>query len=128
MRVSINHGCRGFTLLECLIVIMMGSLLAVGTLRVIGDARMVRSNARDRLMLATLTQSELDKLRAERPTLQHGTRDLRNLEGYPEDVELRIAVEPHTSGTLYVEMLATRRSIEGKPTVRLTTLVPAGAP
>lgn len=123
-----RKGSKGFTLLECMIYCALFAMLAVGTMRVIGEARMVRSNARDRTQLALLAQGELDRIRsapvAERKV---GVQTLTK-PGWPSGTQLQVELQTTTGGMLSVEVRATRSSIEGKPTVRLASLVPGGTP
>lgn len=121
LRTGKRHG--GFTLLECLIYCALMSLLAVGTMRAIGDARMIRSNARDRTPLAIIAQSELERLRSEPPGARKaGTEKLTKPE-WPRGTRVEVQTTELTSGTWTVEVRAARESIEGKPTVRLASVV-----
>lgn len=103
------------------------AMLAVGTMRVVGEAHMIRSNARDRTQLAVLAQGELDHIRnapaAERKV---GVQTLTNTE-WPTGTQLQVELQPASAGMLSVEVRATRESIEGKPTVRLASLLPGGS-
>ncbi len=119
---------RGFTLLECMIVAMLGAILAVTTLRVLGDARQVRGNARDRLMLASLAQGELDRLRTLPAAEVRETTETLTKPDWPEGVALQVITRPYSAETWQIDIVAARQSIEGKPAVRLSTLRRGVAP
>lgn len=114
---------RAFALLELLIFVALWALLAVTTLRSLGDSRMVRANARDRNALAILAQSELEKARFAQQ-LPLGTTAVFPQPHWPSGTQITLDVSPtQTSGILQLDVTALRKSIESKPAVRLTTLV-----
>jgi type II secretion system protein I len=119
---------RGFTLLECLIYCALFSMLAVGTMRVVGESRLVRSNARDRTQLAVIAQTELDRLRTEpAANRKPGVQKLSRPE-WPKGTQLEIETKGADGGLLHVEIRARRESIEGKPTVNLATVIAGAQP
>lgn len=91
-------------------------------MRVVAEARTIRSNARDRSVLTLIAQEELDRLRAlPAASLIEGST-INTLPNWPSGTVSLATVSrgPLQSWQLDVEI--TRESTEGKPAVRLTTL------
>lgn len=124
--MKLRRRTRGLTLLECMLFCALYAILAVATMRIVGDARVVRSNARDRTRLAVIAQSELDRLRsvpaAERKV---GVQTMTNA-AWPQGTQVQVELKPAGTGTWNVEVRATRASIEGKPSVRLASVIAGG--
>lgn len=117
---------KGFTLLETLIYSAVFALVAVSTLRVVGDARVVRSNARDRSVMALLAQSEMERVRSLPPdSLTEERREITSPD-WPEGVLATVETRRRADGTWLLDITVRRESIEGKPSVRLTTILPGG--
>lgn len=113
---------RGVTLVECLIFCTLWAILAVATMRVLGDGRVLRGNARDRSTMALIAQSELDRVRALPPQeLKAGTTG-RTDATWPSDTAATVSLTRRDDGTWLVDVRVARQSVEGKPEVRLTTI------
>jgi hypothetical protein len=119
---------QAFTLLELLVYCSLWTVLALTTMRVIGEARVVRANARDRSILTLIAQDELERLRSI-PTsqLSEGVTT-RSLSTWPRGTEARIEIHGGPQQTLELDVQVSRVSIEGKPSVQLTTLRPSEVP
>lgn len=119
-----NRRSRGITLLECLVFMAVIAIVSSFAMRAIGQGRMMRANAAGRLAMMAIAQSELDRLRLEAP--EAGTAE-RTDPAWPAGTHLETIVSPGPRGTLAIEVVVTRESYEGKPTVRLATLAPSAA-
>lgn len=126
MRTGKGAARRGVTLLEMLIFVAVFALIAVSTLRVVGDARVIRSNARDRAVMVLIAQTELERLRAAPPAQRMEGTELKHSPEWPEGTQVRVETTRHDSGMWMLDVKVNRESIEGKPSVRLTTLVSGG--
>jgi type II secretory pathway pseudopilin PulG len=117
---------RGMTLLEMLIFVSVFTLLAVATMRCIGDGRVLRANARDRSLMAAIAQSELERARTMPASELAGGRTERRDPTWPTGTAAVMEVTPRPEGTWLVDVTVGREGIEGKPSVRLTTIRPGG--
>lgn len=120
---------RGMTLMELLIVCCGMMLLTVGTMRGLGEARLFRSAARDRSAMALVAQSELERLRTlKAPQIKAGVSRLEKHPEWPGDLEVTCELKKRDEATWLALVRVERRSLEGKPTVELATiLAPGGA-
>ncbi len=119
---------RAMTLLEVMIFSSILALTAVSTLRVMGDARVVRGNARDRSTMALIAQSEIERVRSlPADRLVAGSQAKRD-PSWPEGVAATLTTTPRPDGTWLVDVRVARESLEGKAPVRLTTVVAGGTP
>ncbi len=115
------------TLIEVMIFCSVFALAAVSTLRVMGDSRVVRSNARDRSTMALIAQSEIERVRSlPAAGLTAGTLPRRD-PSWPDGVQMTLTTTPRGDGTWLVDVRVARESLEGKPGVRLTTIVGGAA-
>ncbi len=129
MTMRVYKSRRGFTLLECMMYSSLFAILAVGTMRVVGDARVIRSNARERTNLAVIAQSELDRVRS-MPAAERkpGVQKLSKPE-WPSGTTVEVEIQSVAAGgTSTVEVRAQRASLEGKPSVRLASVMAGGTP
>lgn len=114
--------CRGVTLLECLIYSALLSVLSVWTMRIIGESRVLRANARDRAAMTLIAQSELERLRTVSASeLQEGKNEFHR-EEWLDGVNASVELVPREDGGWLIDVRVSRESIEGKPRVRLTTI------
>jgi len=110
------------TLLEALIYCVLWAILAVATMRVLGDARILRSNARDRSVMALIAQSEIERVSSlPAEALTEGATTLQR-EEWPTDVTAMLDLERRDDGTWLIDIRVERDSVEGKPSVHLTTI------
>lgn len=117
---------RGVTLLELLVYSAIWGMLAVATMRVLGDSRMLRSNGRDRSAMALIAQSEIERVRAmPAEDLTEGSRP-RADSTWPSDVAATVTLARRDDSTWLVDVRVGRDSVEGKPEVRLATVRPGG--
>ncbi|MBI5155491.1 hypothetical protein HZA57_09665 [Candidatus Poribacteria bacterium] len=117
---------RSVTLMEMIIVCALWAMLCVGTMRVIGDARMLRSNARDRTTMALIAQGELDRIRQlPASELKAGTEP-RLDDSWPASVHALVTLEERADGLWLLDVWVGRDSTEGKAPVRLATIRPGG--
>lgn len=117
---------HGLTLLETLVYLSIWALLSIATVRALGEARMIRSGAKDRAQMAWMAQEILDERRVAGTSHDAGTFERLDLSERLAGTEAVFTVEEGPSGTLLLEVVVRRESLEGKPTVRLTTLVAGG--
>lgn len=117
---------RGVTLLEALVYIALFTLLAVGTLRALGDSRALRANGRDRAAMTWIAQTELE--RARRTPLQEiaAGRSMRTDPAWPQGVSATVEFTRRPDGFWTIGVEVRRASVEGKLPVRLATLHPGG--
>jgi hypothetical protein len=119
---------RGVTLLEVMIYTAVWTALAVATMRVIGDGRTLRSNARDRGAMVLIAQNELERARTlPSDKLTTGSTE-RTSADWPSGVKARVELSPRADGAWLVDVVVTRESVEGKPSVRLATVRPGVKP
>ena len=110
----------GVTLLECLVFSAVMAIVAGFAMRAIGQGRMIRANAKDRLTMLAIAQSELDRARmaANAPGVTE-----RSEENWLSRTMAKTTVEAGPDGTRKLSVSVTRESFEGKPEVRLATLI-----
>jgi len=119
---------HGITLLELLIFLAVWAIVAVATMRVLGDSRVLRSNARDRSVMALLAQGELERIRLLPPAeLAEGEQTVSRPD-WPSGVSATVRIDRRDDGTWLVDVSMARESFEGKPSVRLTTIRSGAAP
>jgi len=114
------------TLLELLIFASAFTLLAVATMRCIGDGRVLRANARDRSLMTAIAQSELERARTMPAGELAGGRTERRDPTWPTGTAAVTEVTPRPDGTWLVDVTVSREGVEARPTVRLTTIRPGG--
>ena len=118
----------GITLLELLAYSALFILAATATMRALAESRELQGRARDKVDLLLITQTEMDRLR-HMPVgeLEEGkvvyTKDL-----WPAGTQLAVEIKKHDDATWLVDLQATRESVEGKPSARLTTILPREEP
>lgn len=110
----------GVTLLECLVFSAVMAIVSGFAMRAIGQGRMIRSNARDRLTMLAIAQSELDRARMEANA--PGVTE-RSEENWPSGTVAKTTVASGPGRTRQIFVSVTRESFEGKPEVRLATLI-----
>jgi len=115
---------RGVTLMEVLVFTAVLAIVAGFSMRAIGHGRMIRANARDRITMAAIAQSELDRARLERPAMGMAQRTDA---AWPSGTTATTTVSPGPDGTLALEVVVERESYEGKAPVRLATLMPSAS-
>lgn len=117
---------RGLTLVELLIFTAIITIVSGFAMRAIIVGRMTRANARDRLIMLGIVQSELDRLRVNAASIRPG-RSERTDPSWPPASKMASIITARPDGLLQVEVEMTSKAIEGKPRVRLATLVNAAA-
>jgi type II secretory pathway pseudopilin PulG len=123
-----SHGSqRALTLLEMMIFVSVFSLLAVATMRCIGDGRLLRGNARDRSVMTAIAQSELERVRTMPAGDLNGGRVERRDPSWPSGTVAAVELTPRPDGTWLVDVTVTRDGVEGRPSVRLATIRTGGA-
>jgi Tfp pilus assembly protein PilV len=125
MMFAHNPGVKraaGVTLLELLLYVVVWAMIAVCTMRVLGDSRMTRANARDRAVMTLIAHGELERVRAlPAASLEEG-RLRRSEPAWPSGVTADVEMTRRDDGTWLVDVRVERASVEGKPKVRLTTI------
>jgi len=114
--------CRGVTLVEVLVFTAIITLVSGFAMRAVSVGRMTRANARDRLIMLGLVQSELDRLRLNPALLKPGQHE-RSDPSWPPLSKMSTSIVARPDGLLEVEVRMTSKAIEGKAPVRLATLV-----
>ncbi|MCX7718336.1 MAG: hypothetical protein N2111_08035 [Candidatus Sumerlaeaceae bacterium] len=117
---------RAMTLLELMIFLGVFSLLAVATMRCIGDGRLLRANARDRSVMTAIALSELERARTMPSSNLNGGRVERSDPSWPSGTVAAVELAPRPDGTWLLDVTVTRDGAEGRPSVRLTTIRPGG--
>ncbi len=113
---------KGVTLLEAIIAFTLLTVIALFTMRAVGQGRIVRGNARAQHELLLLAQEELERVRAIPATeLQAGEAEHQD-SSWPSTVTSKVLLEKQAGGTWLVDVTLFRETIEGLPPVRLTTI------
>ena len=127
MNSPVIKKCRGLTLLELMIFCALFTLLAVATMRTLGESRMVRGRARDRSAMALIAQAQIEHARLlPASELREGETTVTNPE-WPKDVEAVVKLARQKDNLWLVDVSVRRSSIEGKAEVTLATLRPGGS-
>ena len=117
---------RGVTLLEMLFCAFIITLIAVATLSVMGDGRVMRERARQRAELALIAQGELDQLRClPMAQLTDGQQTVQH-EDWPQSVRVVETIRKRDDGFLELEFRAERKSPSGVLKVVLYSIHPGG--
>jgi prepilin-type N-terminal cleavage/methylation domain-containing protein len=117
---------HGLTLLEMLLCILVVTILAVTTAKVLGDGRVLRERAKHRAELALFAQGELDRLRAvPLGQLAEGQRAVHR-DGWPASVRATETIQRRGDGFLELIVRAERKSPGAEFTMVLTTIHPGG--
>jgi len=117
---------RGVTLLEMVIYCMLLSMVAVFTMRAVSEARVLRSQARDRNVMAAIAQGEVERVRAVPASrLAEGT-ETRTDPGWPGGVRALVTLEKRADGAWLIDVQVERESAEGRTPVRLATIRKGG--
>lgn len=114
---------RGVTLMEVLIFSAVIAVVSAMTMRAVGQGRVMRGNARDRITMAALAQGELDRARLTPPG--PGVTQ-RTDPAWPVGVVAETTVMEGPEGTTAIDVRVWWKSAEGKPSVRLSTLAAPG--
>jgi prepilin-type N-terminal cleavage/methylation domain-containing protein len=114
--------CRGVTLLELMVCVMLMSMLAVVTMRALGEARILRGNARDRAVMALIAQSEMERVRSLKASELTAGVQIRSDPAWPSDTTAHVELTPRDDGTWLLAVRVGRKSSEGKAPVSLTTI------
>ncbi|MBX7247152.1 MAG: prepilin-type N-terminal cleavage/methylation domain-containing protein [Candidatus Sumerlaeaceae bacterium] len=117
---------RGLTLLELMIVSAVFTLLAVVTMRSLGESRMLRGRARDRSAMVLIAQEQIDRIRQIPPADLKAGEDVRTSEAWPPGVEATVRLEPGPDKLWKIDVTVRQKSSEGKAEVQLATLLPGG--
>ena len=113
---------RGVTLLEVLIAATLLTVVALFTMRALGQSRILRGNARAQETMLLLAQEELERLRATPAgELAEGTTTHRGT-GWPEKMASTVTLDQRDDGTWLIDVTVDRPAIEGLSPVRLTTI------
>ena len=113
---------RGLTLLETLMYVAILAITIAFTLRAVGEARMIRGNARDRAALVLIAQSELERWRiAPAAQLSEGAMRIEN-PSWPSGASATVSLRKTANGLWEIDVRVRRKGPEGKPEVRLTTI------
>ena len=124
MVMRMRRHMRGVTLIELLIFSVVMMTVSAFVMRALGQGRMVRANARDRLTMLTIAQGELDQLRLSAHALRASQKIYSN-PSWPSETSATLTIKPGPARTWDVQIEMTRQSVGGKPKVRLATLVAA---
>lgn len=117
---------RGLTLLELLVCSFVVALIAVSTMRALGDGRVMRERAKHRAELALLAQSELDRLRSlPMAKLAEGQQAVHR-EAWPQTVSAVETVRKRGDGFLEISVGMTRKSPGGDFKAALVSIHPGG--
>lgn len=126
---------RGMTLIETLIYVAVLTMTVVATLRVIGDSRVMRANARDRAIMTLIAHDELERWRATPVSqLTEGTmpaQDNHQPAGdktWPAGTSATVSLKKMEGESWEIDVRVQREGPEGKPDVRLTTIRPGETP
>lgn len=121
--ISRRRHCLGVTLMEALVFAALWTLLAVCTMRVVGDARVLRSNARDRSEMTLIAQSELERVRQIPPVELAEKTTTRTDDQWRAGVHVTTTLKRREDGNWLVTVEVTRESVEGKIPVQLATII-----
>lgn len=113
---------RGVTLLELLVVVAILTVVGMGTMRVLGQARLLRGRARARSAMVLFAQASLDRLRTQAATTAAATR----IE-MPTGVHGRTAhadITPRPDGFRDIVVVVEDANVEGARPVRLASILP----
>jgi Tfp pilus assembly protein PilX len=114
---------RALTLLECLLLMALFTIVVLGSMRVIIDGREMRAIARDKAVMLTLVQGELDRLRTSgADPAAAGTAIWREPE-WPAGVTMSRTVTARPDGLLDVTVEAQRPTHRRLIVARLATVV-----
>ena len=123
-----RSACRGLTLLETLFYAAIWTVLALATMRVVGDSRTLRAKARDRATMVLIAQNELERARFSPAADLKAGKTERVDPDWPRGIKATVEMSERGDGTWLVDVIVTRQSVEGKPQVRLATVRPGGGP
>ena len=118
-----NLGARsGVTLIEPLVFVALFAIVSAFTMQALGNSRMLRSNARDRLTMTLIAQSELERIRSLPAAELAEGEDVRSDPQWPSGVAAIVRLAEMDGGHWAVDVEVSRESLEGKPTIRLATI------
>lgn len=117
---------RGVTLLEMMIAGSLLLMVALFTMRTLGQARILRGNAAMQHTMLLLAQEELDRLRMLSVSdMAAGIEEIRH-DNWPEKVKATVTIAEREDGTWLLDVVVGRPTIEGLQPVRLTTIRQGG--
>jgi Tfp pilus assembly protein PilX len=117
---------RGIMLLETLVYLAVWTLLAVMTMRALGDSRALRANGRDRAAMTWIAQTELDRIRQTPLKQLTAGVSTRTDRAWPQGVSATVELSRRDDGFWTIRVEVRRASVEGKLPVQLTTIHPGG--
>lgn len=108
--------------MELLVYLSLLTLLTVSTMKVLGNAAIIRGAARERAKMLLIAQTQLDAARRLPAGELKAGESVGEDIGLPPSMTVMTRYTPREDGTWLVDVVVSRETIEGLPSVSLSTI------